>query len=171
MATKKAGTILINLQNKQIGMVYDRRNDSYAFPKGHLEPGETLPECAVRETEEETLHANHLYSDKEIDIICNAILCHRASDNDHIPDTIIGKILCQADRGFYFTEPYEVFERSFYSQIAKYPNKLDKALDLAVEHVRKKNGPNGYAYNKVYFPESSGYINYQLNIITKWYFF
>ena len=69
MATKKAGTILINLQNKQIGMVYDRRNDSYAFPKGHLEPGETLPECAVRETEEETLHANHLYSDKEIDII------------------------------------------------------------------------------------------------------
>ena len=69
MATKKAGTILINLKNKQIGLVYDRRNDSYAFPKGHLEPGETLQECAVRETEEETMHANHLYSDKEIDII------------------------------------------------------------------------------------------------------
>ena len=69
MATQKAGTILINLEKKQVGMVYDRRNDSYAFPKGHLEPGETLPECAVRETEEETLHANHLYSEKEIDII------------------------------------------------------------------------------------------------------
>ncbi len=69
MATKKAGTILINLERKQIGMVYDKRNDSYTFPKGHLEPGETLPECAVRETEEETMHANHLYSEEEIDII------------------------------------------------------------------------------------------------------
>ncbi len=69
MVTKKAGTVLINLKSKQIALVYDNRNDSYAFPKVHLEQGESLPECAVRETEEETLRANHLLNDTPIYIL------------------------------------------------------------------------------------------------------
>ena len=66
MATLKAGTILLNLKNKQVGLVYREKNNDYSFPKGHLEKGETLKECAVRETEEETLRANHLITDEEI---------------------------------------------------------------------------------------------------------
>ena len=66
MATLKAGTILLNLQTKQVGLVYRRKNNDYSFPKGHLEQGETLKECAVRETEEETLRANHLITNEEI---------------------------------------------------------------------------------------------------------
>ena len=63
MSIKKAGTILINLENKKIGLVYRDEQKDYSFPKGHLEEGETLSECAVRETEEETLRKNHLIND------------------------------------------------------------------------------------------------------------
>ena len=69
MSIKKAGTILINLENKKIGLVYREKTNDYSFPKGHLEKGETILECAVREAEEETLRKNHLFNNKEVDII------------------------------------------------------------------------------------------------------
>ena len=69
MKVKKAGTILINIENKKIGLVYRPSKNDYTFPKGHLEVGETLQQCAVRETEEETGRKNHLINQKEIEIL------------------------------------------------------------------------------------------------------
>ena len=69
MVVRKAGTILLNLENKQVGIVYRKSKNDYSFPKGHLEKDESLLECAVRETEEETLRANHLLINKEVSIL------------------------------------------------------------------------------------------------------
>ena len=66
MATLKAGTILVNLENKKIGLIYRKDKIGYEFPKGHLEKGETLEECAIRETEEETGRKNHIVEELEI---------------------------------------------------------------------------------------------------------
>lgn len=51
---KKAGCILLNLENKTIALVYRKKQNDYSFPKGHLEAGESLITCAIRETAEET---------------------------------------------------------------------------------------------------------------------
>ena len=64
MKTQKAGCILINLNTNEIGLVYRKKLDDYAFPKGHLEANETIAECALRETEEETGRKSHLYKNE-----------------------------------------------------------------------------------------------------------
>ena len=65
----KAGCILINKELKKIGLVYRKKLNDYSFPKGHLEENETLSECAVRETTEETGRDCKLISYKEIGVI------------------------------------------------------------------------------------------------------
>ena len=45
---------MINIETKQIGLVYREKQKDYTFPKGHIEENETLIECALRETAEET---------------------------------------------------------------------------------------------------------------------
>ena len=68
MVVKKAGTVLINKEFKLIGLVYRKKRKDLSFAKGHLEEGETLSECAIRETIEETGRDCHLVSDEPVSI-------------------------------------------------------------------------------------------------------
>lgn len=69
MDIKKAGVVLLNTQNHKIGLVYRKQQNDYSFPKGHLEQGETLQQCAIRETAEETKRDCRLLSNDEIGVI------------------------------------------------------------------------------------------------------
>ena len=61
----KAGCILINTSNKSVALVLRKQNE-YSFPKGHVEEGETLKDCAIRETAEETKREALLLEDDPV---------------------------------------------------------------------------------------------------------
>ena len=60
----KAGCILLDKSRKKVALVFRDVYKDFSFPKGHVENGETLKECAVRETEEETGRVNHIIFDQ-----------------------------------------------------------------------------------------------------------
>lgn len=63
----KAGCILVNKNTKQVALVYRDKFNDFSFPKGHVEEGESLIECAVRETEEEIK--------RKVKLVSNEVLC------------------------------------------------------------------------------------------------
>ena len=66
MATTKGGCVLINLQEKKVALIYRPHKNDYSFPKGHIEPGEGVKDCAIRETIEETARDISLLMDEPI---------------------------------------------------------------------------------------------------------
>ncbi len=52
----KAGCIVIDPKMQTIGLIYREKLNDFEFAKGHLKTGETITECAIRETAEETKH-------------------------------------------------------------------------------------------------------------------
>lgn len=68
MVTVKGGCVLINTDTKEIAVVYRPSLEDYSFPKGHVEPGETVQEGAIRECNEETARDVELIRD---DVFCS----------------------------------------------------------------------------------------------------
>ena len=66
---KSSGCIIFDpISYDKVIVVYEKNAKFWGFPKGHLEEGETLIECAIRETAEETKRDCILLS--EVPIIC-----------------------------------------------------------------------------------------------------
>lgn len=63
---EKAGCILVNKDTMEVALVYREERCDYSFPKGHVEDGESLVECAIRETEEEIKRKVKLVMNDEI---------------------------------------------------------------------------------------------------------
>ncbi len=65
METVKAGCILVNTSAREIALVYREKQKDFSFPKGHLEAGESIEECAIRETAEETKRVAEIVQEYE----------------------------------------------------------------------------------------------------------
>ena len=64
---------LIKKETKEVALVFREKQKDFSFPKGHKEEGESLEECAVRETAEETKRIARLIKNFN-PIICSYVI-------------------------------------------------------------------------------------------------
>ncbi|WP_027340725.1 HD domain-containing protein [Halonatronum saccharophilum] len=94
---------------------------------------------------------------KEIDIIAQACLYHRASSKDN-PPSIYGKIIADSDR-MDGLEIRDMILRAWNYSNSFYPNLDIKAKQKDIyHHLRDKYGEGGYLYNSFYLKESKEMI-------------
>jgi len=58
--TKTAGGVVIHKVTRKI-LIVNQNNNSWSLPKGHVDPGETAKEAAIREIHEESGVKNPIY--------------------------------------------------------------------------------------------------------------
>lgn len=68
---KKAGCVLFSKDFKKVGLVYREKIKDYSLPKGHIEKDESLIDCAIRETEEETGRKCKIVFDENFSLFYN----------------------------------------------------------------------------------------------------
>lgn len=127
----KAGCVLINRENKQIGLVYRKKCDDYSFPKGHLEKDETLYECAIRETEEETGRKCKLVSNEEAGII--RYTNYEGEINTYmylaIDEGLIDKVIDEKDKeNLVWVDCDEVENKLSYQNLKDFWNQVKKEV-------------------------------------------
>jgi 8-oxo-dGTP pyrophosphatase MutT (NUDIX family) len=137
MIVKKAGCILVNFDNKMIGLVYRYKRKDYSFPKGHLEEGETLEECAVRETEEETGRACSIIKTKElpllkyVDSVGDEVECYNYFAKDEGPSS---RTISPNDKEELIWKSIEDVENTLsYQNLKDLWNEIKPILDSLIE--------------------------------------
>ena len=90
------------------------------------------------------------FSEDEIDIMCEAVEDHRAS-NRHVPRSVYGRIVAEADRCI---EPYDILVRTIQYGLSHYPQ-LSKEVQYEryCEHLQEKYAEGGYL--RLWVPQSS----------------
>ena len=90
------------------------------------------------------------FSEEEIDIMCEAVEDHRAS-NRHVPRSVYGRIVAEADRCI---EPYDILVRTIQYGLSHYPQlSKEEQYERYCEHLQEKYAEGGYL--RLWVPQSS----------------
>ena len=127
----KAGCILINTKEKKIALVYREKQQDYSFPKGHLEENESLIECALRETTEETkrecklLEEESIYIEEYLTSSCEDVKMYYFLAEDIGPS----KNICDDTHPTFWIPFEEVYDKLSYPNLKKVWNAVKEKAE------------------------------------------
>ena len=120
-----------------------------AFHDTGLAEGREQHHTASARIIREDKRLKELFTDKEIEIMADAVEDHRAS-NSNPPRTIYGKIVAEADR---IINSDTIMTRTIQYGLSHYPELSKEGhIERAVAHIKEKYGEGGYL--KLWIPES-----------------
>ena len=120
-----------------------------AFHDTGLAEGREQHHTASARIIREDKRLKELFTDKEIEIIADAVEDHRASCSKP-PRTIYGKIVAEADR---IIDSTTIMARTIQYGLSNYPALTkEEHIERAVAHIKEKYGEGGYL--KLWIPES-----------------
>ena len=127
-----------------------------AFHDTGLAEGREQHHTASARIIREDKRLKELFTDKEIEIMADAVEDHRAS-NSNPPRTIYGKIVAEADR---IINSDTIMTRTIQYGLSHYPELSKEGhIERAVAHIKEKYGEGGYL--KLWIPESDNAENLQ----------
>jgi len=91
-------------------------------------------------------------SPKDFEELCHAVGQHRASTGN--PQTVLAKIISDADRGGGTKSSSEAFSRSYFYGLKNYPNFTEKQQILAAGKHQSEKFCKGSYGRRTYFPET-----------------
>jgi len=139
VAELAAGAVLLSESGEETLLLHQRDEDRWCFPKGHVDPGESLQDAALREIREET-GLTEVRLGSEVDEVSYRFYQPKTKRN--VQKTVVYFLAFTPERS---ARPEEIFDRAEWVDLATARDRLKFPTDRRVIEavLRTRASPRG----------------------------